>query len=429
MNRKIIAVSMIAALAISSVAPAYAAPTTPNSVSSRAEERIPILIDGLEISSDQPPVIIEGRTLVPLRVIFEALGATVNWNNDTRSVIATRGDISIYLAIGSNTLYKNGQPVYLDVTAQIINDRTMVPVRAVSESLGANVAWDNDTRTVYVDTNIEQTPEDPNPPIETPEEPDNPPVEPEYPEVTPPEEQQPPVVDDQAAAYDAAMDLYKNGYSYQAYYAFEDLGSYKNSAYMMERAKLLNRISYNYNDYTSKWFLQNINSFEDIPESEIPSIITSGIWLSPGSQSVGYGASKYNSDGTISSGSSLSESHQIFGYWLIAQGGIYIHNGNLEGLQSDMNWIIRKDFRKVADDVYANIITQTTTPIHSGATASLFIRQGSDIGNAFESVEGRLLSYANNPGLHYRYQDDGTGLYYIAICDAYTGAIIDSLPS
>lgn len=139
MSRKIIAASMIAALAVSSVAPAYAQPTTLNTVSNRAEERIPILIDGLEIDSDQPPVIIEGRTLVPLRVIFEALGASVNWNNDTRSVIATRGDISIYLAIGSNTLYKNGQPVYLDVTAQIINDRTMVPVRAVSESLGANV--------------------------------------------------------------------------------------------------------------------------------------------------------------------------------------------------------------------------------------------------------------------------------------------------
>lgn len=416
MRRKIIAVSMIMALSMTSVVPAVAATTETITTSSRAEEVIPIIVNDMEIDCDQTPVIIEDRVLVPLRAIFESLGAEVYWNNDTRSVTATRGGTTIFLTIGSSILYKNEEAVYMDVPGQIIGDRTMVPLRAVSESLGSSVYWDNETRTVRIYTDTYEEPEEPG-------------TKPDDPEVNPPEEEKPPVVDDQAAAYDSAMDLYKNGYSYQAYYAFEDLGSYKNSAYMMERAKLLNRISYNYNDYTSKWFLQNINSFEDIPESEIPSIITSGIWLSPGSQSVGYGASKYNSDGTISSGSSLSESHQIFGYWLIAQGGIYIHNGNLEGLQSDMNWIIRKDFRKVADDVYANIITQTTTPIHSGATASLFIRQGSDIGNAFESVEGRLLSYANNPGLHYRYQDDGTGLYYIAICDAYTGAIIDSLPS
>ena len=415
MNRKIIAVSMIAALAISSVAPAYAAPTTPNSVSSRAEERIPILIDGLEISSDQPPVIIEGRTLVPLRVIFEALGATVNWNNDTRSVIATRGDISIYLAIGSNTLYKNGQPVYLDVTAQIINDRTMVPVRAVSESLGANVAWDNDTRTVYVDTNIEQTPEDPNPPIETPEEPDNPPVEPEYPEVTPPEEQQPPVVDDQAAAYDVAMDLYENGYSYQAYYAFRDLGNYRDSVEMMEKAMLLNRISYNYSDGTSRWFVEHVNDFTSISESEISSIMLQGSWLFPGSQYLGYTTDTFLENGTrLHDGLPSME-------WHVAFGGIYASeydpNNNY---YTEYSLILQKDFRKLTDDVYANIAIKVSEPIKSGAYADIYIQKGSTFGNAYEACMERRISYMN-AGSVIGVRQDENGLCYLIPIDPSTG--------
>ncbi len=407
MKRKLIAASMAIALSFSSAVPAFSA-TESKTIFSRAEETIPIIVDNVEIACDQPPVIIEGRTLVPLRAIFEALGAEVNWNNDTRSVTATKEDTTIFLTIGSSVLYKNGEATYMDVPGQIINARTMVPVRAISESFGADVYWDNATRTVHVYTEPEDSSEPDNPNIDDPDE-------------NPPEEEQTPEVDDQAAAYDSAMELYKNGYSYQAYYAFKTLGDYKNSAYMMERAKLLNRISYNFDDYTSKWFLQNINSFEDVPENEIPSIITSGTWVGPSSQSVGYGTSKFNSDGTITDGSS-----QIFGYWLIAQGGIYIHNGNMEALQSDMNWIIQKDFRKVADDVYANIITQTTTPIHSGPTTVLYIRQGSDIGNAFESVQKRLLSYQN---LCYMRQDDGNGLYYLAACDPYTGDIIGSIPS
>jgi hypothetical protein len=415
MNRKIIAVSMIAALAISSVAPAYAAPTTPNSVSSRAEERIPILIDGLEISSDQPPVIIEGRTLVPLRVIFEALGATVNWNNDTRSVIATRGDISIYLAIGSNTLYKNGQPVYLDVTAQIINDRTMVPVRAVSESLGANVVWDNDTRTVYVDTNIEQTPEDPNPPIETPEEPDNPPVEPEYPEVTPPEEQQPPVVDDQAAAYDAAMDLYENGYSYQAYYVFRDLGNYRDSVEMMEKAMLLNRISYNFNDYTSKWFVTHVNDFVSISESEISSIMIQGSWLCPGSQYLGYSIDTFLPNGGRIHNDSLSMK------WNVAFGGInsmFYTPGSTDNISYPFDF--QKDFRKLTDGVYADIIVEFPFPINSGPYTDIYIQKGSTFGNAYEACMERRISYMN-AGSVIGVRQDENGLCYLIPIDPNTG--------
>lgn len=100
---------------------------------------------------DQPPVIVNDRTLVPLRAIFEALGAVVDWEPTTRTVTARRGETSISLVIDTNIIKKNGTDIEIDVPAQIINDRTMVPVRAISESLGASVDWDPITRTVLID--------------------------------------------------------------------------------------------------------------------------------------------------------------------------------------------------------------------------------------------------------------------------------------
>ncbi|MBR5535529.1 MAG: chitobiase/beta-hexosaminidase C-terminal domain-containing protein, partial [Clostridia bacterium] len=84
----------------------------------------------------QKPVIVNDRTLVPLRAIFEAMGAEVVWDDAAKTVKATREDTTISLAIGSDQLYVNGEAVTIDVPAQIINDRTMIPVRAIAESFG-----------------------------------------------------------------------------------------------------------------------------------------------------------------------------------------------------------------------------------------------------------------------------------------------------
>jgi len=107
-------------------------------------------------SYGSPATIVEGRTLVPLRAIFEALGATVEWDNATRSVSSTLGDDSITLAVGSTTLIKNGEDITLDVPAQIINDRTMVPARAIAEAYGVGVEWDAATRTVILTQVVEE---------------------------------------------------------------------------------------------------------------------------------------------------------------------------------------------------------------------------------------------------------------------------------
>lgn len=101
-------------------------------------------------SYGQSATIVEGRTLVPLRAIFEALGASVEWDQSTKTVTSTLNDTKIKLAIGENTLYVNGEGKQLDVPAQIMNNRTMVPARAVAEAFGVEVSWDKDTRTVIL---------------------------------------------------------------------------------------------------------------------------------------------------------------------------------------------------------------------------------------------------------------------------------------
>ena len=111
---------------------------------------ISVTLNGEYIEFDQPPVIVDDRTLVPLRAIFEAMGASVDWDDSIKAVIAVKDDVTIFLQIGSNVLLRNGEPVYLDVAAQIVNDRTMVPARAVAESFGAEVGWDEETRTVII---------------------------------------------------------------------------------------------------------------------------------------------------------------------------------------------------------------------------------------------------------------------------------------
>ncbi len=111
---------------------------------------ITVLIDGKEVQFDVPPTIIEGRTLVPLRAIFEALGATVEWDGTTKTVTGTRGSTVIIMTVGQTTFTVNGEVKTLDVPSQIIDGRTLVPTRAIAESFGINVVWNAEERAVYI---------------------------------------------------------------------------------------------------------------------------------------------------------------------------------------------------------------------------------------------------------------------------------------
>lgn len=113
--------------------------------------QVRVEIDGeMQHYDDQPPVIDEGRTLVPLRGIFESLGAEVTWIGGERRIEAVTSAASVSLIVGETDAQVNGEAVTLDVPAQIRNGRTLVPVRFISEALGATVHWDSATRLVSI---------------------------------------------------------------------------------------------------------------------------------------------------------------------------------------------------------------------------------------------------------------------------------------
>lgn len=99
---------------------------------------------------DQSPVIREGRTLVPIRPIAESLGFEVKWTEETRTVTINKGKDNIRLVVSQKIANKNGQTINLAVPAQIVNKRTVVPVRFIAEALNYKVDWDGETQTVLI---------------------------------------------------------------------------------------------------------------------------------------------------------------------------------------------------------------------------------------------------------------------------------------
>lgn len=112
---------------------------------------ITIRINGEVVPTDVPPYIDNGRTMVPIRAISEGLGARVAWYEGTRQVYVRLGDNDMWLTIGSKTATLNDKKVTLDAAASIVSGRTMVPIRFISENIGCKVGWDNATRTVTIE--------------------------------------------------------------------------------------------------------------------------------------------------------------------------------------------------------------------------------------------------------------------------------------
>lgn len=108
------------------------------------------MINGQVLAFDEFPFIINGTTMVPLRGIFEALGADVRWDGATGTVIATRGDTTVVLKTGSFYAIKNNMRLKLSQPVQQKNGRTMVPLRFISEALGADVQWDGELKTISI---------------------------------------------------------------------------------------------------------------------------------------------------------------------------------------------------------------------------------------------------------------------------------------
>jgi len=111
------------------------------------------------------PVSINGRVFVPLRGVFERMGAFVEWNPGTQTVTATRANSTVKLQIGSNNAWVDGSSTMMDAPARLMSGRTMVPLRFLSEALGASVNWYAQTQTVAINTGAIIESERYNPPI------------------------------------------------------------------------------------------------------------------------------------------------------------------------------------------------------------------------------------------------------------------------
>ena len=135
---------------------------TQNTVSDSSSQKVlslriddPIMkVNGTDTEIDPgngtTPVIISGRTLVPIRAIIENMGGTVEWNSEARESVLTYGEDVIRLTIDSQTAYLNDSASTLDTAPTIINGRTMLPIRFIAEGFGFDVDWDQEERTITI---------------------------------------------------------------------------------------------------------------------------------------------------------------------------------------------------------------------------------------------------------------------------------------
>lgn len=128
----------------------------------KGDTSIPVLVNGQLVKFDVPPVIKNNRTLIPVRAVTNALGATVEWDRDTNDVTVTKAvysdvdinvvvEINVIIDLDTGKFYKDGVELDFDVPAQVVNNRTVVPIRFLAEIFGMKIDWDNDLDGVVVD--------------------------------------------------------------------------------------------------------------------------------------------------------------------------------------------------------------------------------------------------------------------------------------
>ena len=121
-----------------------------------AGEDIAIRLDDKFLNFEVKPQIVNDRTMVPLRPILEALNATIEWDDTTKTVTSTKGNTTIKLTMNDPVMYVNGVAKTLDSPACLIQDRTLVPARAISEAFGISVGWDFRSRIVLMSSTSTQ---------------------------------------------------------------------------------------------------------------------------------------------------------------------------------------------------------------------------------------------------------------------------------
>lgn len=117
----------------------------------KVERQLKVRFRGREVKWDAPPVIKEGRTLVPVRALSEGLGADVNWDANTKTVTIAKDDTVIVLKLDSSVITVNGKEMTLDVPAQLVSNRTFVPIRFITEALNQKVIYNEESNEVDIE--------------------------------------------------------------------------------------------------------------------------------------------------------------------------------------------------------------------------------------------------------------------------------------
>lgn len=142
--------TLLAATLLSPLLPSTTHPSV--HAAQTVQQEISVLIDGEKQSYDQAPILRNDRVLVPMRGIFEKLGAVVTWDAGTQTVHASKGSVKLQLKLRESTLFLGSQSYVLDQPPVIVKDRVMVPVRVISETFGALVKWDGAKQEVAIST-------------------------------------------------------------------------------------------------------------------------------------------------------------------------------------------------------------------------------------------------------------------------------------
>lgn len=155
MYKRFLILTLVAILLLSISMPVNAAKYYYDEYWRTHDENVTLYLNGSKIECDVPPVIVDGRTLVPVRAFFEQLGAKVAFNERQKKVTITNDEYNVLITIDSSEVYVNGKKETLDVPAKIIvdedgNGRTMIPVRFISTKMGYNVLWNQEILTVSI---------------------------------------------------------------------------------------------------------------------------------------------------------------------------------------------------------------------------------------------------------------------------------------
>lgn len=121
---------------------------------SQKANEVKVLLNGEPVEFDQPPEIVNERTLVPIRAVMEKMGGEVVWHGDTSTTEIRFDGNRMQLVLNSTTAFYNNEAYKLDVAPQAINNRTLMPLRFIAEKFGFDVGWDGETRTVIITTTI-----------------------------------------------------------------------------------------------------------------------------------------------------------------------------------------------------------------------------------------------------------------------------------